>query len=108
MNDGRSGFVVRRGQFVSGMYGLEKFSHLEDKIYRTVEQFKRERQERLSLEQEMLALRRELSRLVDENERLDSQVDRLLGERDAIKRKVEAMLQAIEVLDPELAEAAKS
>ena len=28
------------------MNGLEKFSYLEDKIYRTIEQFKRERQER--------------------------------------------------------------
>jgi chromosome segregation ATPase len=93
---------------VSGMYGLEKFSHLEDKIYRTIEQFKREREERLTLEQEMLSLRHDLSRAVAENERLESQVERLLGERDAIKHKVEAMLEAIAVLDPELVEAAKS
>ena len=93
---------------MSGMYGLEKFSHLEDKIYRTIEQFKREREERLTLEQEMLSLRHDLSRAVAENERLESQVERLLGERDAIKHKVEAMLEAIAVLEPELVEAAKS
>ena len=93
---------------MSGMYGLEKFSHLEDKIYRTIEQFKREREERLTLEQEMSSLRRDLSRAVAENERLESQVERLLGERDAIKHKVEAMLEAIAVLEPELVEAAKS
>jgi chromosome segregation ATPase len=90
------------------MYGLEKFSHLEDKIYRSIEQFKRERQERTTLEQEMLALRREVGRLTDERERLESQVDRLLTERDAIKNRVESMLEAIELLDPEVAEAAKS
>ena len=90
------------------MYGLEKFSHLEDKIYRTIEQFKREREERLTLEQEMSGLKRDVSRLVAEKERLESQVERLLGERDAIKQKVEAMLEAIALLEPELTEAAKS
>ena len=92
---------------VSGIYGLEKFSHLEDKIYRTIEQFKRERQERESLEREVLSLRRELSQLTDEKERLEIQVERLLGERDTIKLKVEAMLDAIAVIEPEPAEAKK-
>src|SRR5687767_8745993 len=80
-----------KGESVSGIYGLEKFSHLEDKIYRTIEQFKRERQERESLEREVLSLRRELSQLTDEKERLEIQVERLLSERDTIKLKVEAM-----------------
>jgi chromosome segregation ATPase len=92
---------------VSGIYGLEKFSYLEDKIYRTIEQFKRERQERESLEREVLSLRRELSQLNDEKERLELQVERLLGERDTIKLKVEAMLDAVSVLDLESPEAAK-
>jgi chromosome segregation ATPase len=92
---------------VSGIYGLEKFSHLEDKIYRTIEQFKRERQERESLEREVLSLRRELSQVSDEKERLELQVERLQNERDTIKLKVEAMLDAIAVLDLEPAEAAK-
>ena len=92
---------------MSGIYGLEKFSHLEDKIYRTIEQFKRERQERESLEREVLSLRREMSQLSDEKERLALQVERLLNERDTIKLKVEAMLDAIAVLDLEPAEAAK-
>jgi len=86
---------------VSGIYGLEKFSHLEDKIYRTIEQFKRERQERETLEREVLSLRREMSRISDDKERLEQQVERLLSERDAIKLKVEGMLDAIAGLDPE-------
>jgi chromosome segregation ATPase len=90
---------------VSGIYGLEKFSHLEDKIYRTIEQFKRERQEREALEREVLSLRREMSRASDDKGRLEQQVERLLTERDAIKLKVEGMLDAIAVLD---ADAAKS
>jgi chromosome segregation ATPase len=86
---------------VSAIYGLEKFSHLEDKIYRTIEQFKRERQEREALEREVQNLRRELSRATDDKERLESQVERLLTERDAIKLKVEGMLDAIAILDAE-------
>ena len=95
------------GEFVSGIYGLEKFSHLEDKIYRTIEQFKRERQERESLEREVLSLRREVSRANDDKDRLESQVERLLTERDAIKLKVEGMLDAIAMLDMEAVEALK-
>jgi chromosome segregation ATPase len=96
-----------KGASVSGIYGLEKFSHLEDKIYRTIEQFKRERQEREALEREVLSLRRELSQVADEKERLELQVERLLGERDTIKLKVEAMLDAIAMLDLEPVEAKK-
>ena len=93
---------------MSGTYGLEKFAHLEDKIYRTVEQFKREREERQVLEQEMLILRGDLGRLTEDNARLESQVERLFSERDVIRRKVETMLDAIALLDPALAETAKS
>jgi len=92
---------------VSGIYGLEKFSHLEDKIYRTIEQFKRERQEREALEREVLTLRCELSRSSDVKQRLELHVERLLTERDAIKLKVEGMLDAIAVLEVDAAEAAK-
>ena len=88
---------------MSGIYGLEKFSHLEDKIYRTIEQFKRERQEREALEREVVTLRREVSRASDDKERLEQQIDRLLTERDAIKLKVEGMLDAIAILDVETA-----
>lgn len=89
---------------MSGMYGLEKFANLEDKIYRTIEQFKRERQLRESLEREVLGLRREVSQLNEEKERLEIQVERLLSERDTIRLKVEAMLDAIAMLDLETSE----
>jgi len=86
---------------VSAIYGLEKFSHLEDKIYRTIEQFKRERQEREALEREVVSLRHEMSRVSDDKQRLERQVEHLLTERDAIKVKVEGMLDAITVLEVE-------
>lgn len=87
-----------------GLTGLEKFSHLEDKIYRTIELTKTLRQEKESLEREVAATRRELGTLLDEKERLETQVERLLSERDAIRLKVEAMLDAIAALDPEAVE----
>jgi chromosome segregation ATPase len=93
---------------VSGIYGLEKFSHLEDKIYRTIERFKRERQERETLEREVAKLRRELTRATDDKQRLEEQVERLLTERDAIKQKVEGMLEAISVLEVEAAKSGSS
>jgi predicted nuclease with TOPRIM domain len=87
-----------------GLTGLEKFSHLEDKIYRTIELTKTLRQEKETLERELAAVRRELGSLLDEKDRLETQVERLLSERDTIRMKVEAMLDAIAVLDPEAAE----
>ncbi|HEV2802156.1 MAG TPA: hypothetical protein VGW12_16910 [Pyrinomonadaceae bacterium] len=90
-----------------GLTGLEKFSHLEDKIYRTIELTKTLRQEKETLEREVAATRRELGNLLDEKERLESQVERLLSERDMIRMKVEAMLDAVAVLDPEMAEAVR-
>ncbi len=87
-----------------GLTGLEKFSHLEDKIYRTIELTKSLRQEKEILERELTTMRRELGGLLDEKERLETQVERLLSERDAIRLKVEAMLDAIAVLDPEAVE----
>ena len=87
-----------------GLTGLEKFSHLEDKIYRTIELTKALRQEKEALERELSAVRRELGSLLDEKDRLESQVERLLSERDTIRLKVEAMLDAIAVLDPEMVE----
>jgi chromosome segregation ATPase len=88
-----------------GLTGLEKFSHLEDKIYRTIELTKTLRQEKDGLEREVVATRRELGLLLEEKDRLETQVERLLAERDTIRLKVEAMLDAIAVLDPEMVEA---
>ncbi len=87
-----------------GLTGLEKFSHLEDKIYRTIELTKTLRQDKEALEREVATVRRELGTLLDEKDRLETQVERLLSERDTIRMKVEAMLDAIAVLDPEAAE----
>lgn len=84
--------------------GLEKFSHLEDKIYRTIELTKALRQEKEGLEKELSLIRRNRGSAPYEQQRLEKQVEALLAERDLIRAKVEAMLDAVAALDPELAE----
>lgn len=83
------------------MNGLEKFSHLEDKIYRTIELTKALRQEKEDLERELATLR---SRSGDREE-LISEIDRLLNEREAIRLKVQTLLDRVIAIDPEIAEA---
>jgi uncharacterized coiled-coil DUF342 family protein len=82
---------------------MEKFNHLEDKLYRIVEQIKTIRQEKEALEREVASLRRDLISHVEENDRLNQRIHQMLNERDTIKVKVEAMLDAIALVEPELA-----
>ena len=85
--------------------GLEKFSHLEDKIYRTIELTKSLRQEKESLEKELSLMRRNRGGSIPlEQQRLEQQVEVLLAERDVIRAKVETMLDAVAALDPDIAE----
>ena len=81
--------------------GLEKFSHLEDKIYRTIELTKALRQEKDDLERQLASARG----AGGNREELLAQVEHLLAERDAIRTKVQAMLDAIAAADPEVVEA---
>jgi FtsZ-binding cell division protein ZapB len=83
------------------MNGLEKFSHLEDKIYRTIELAKTLRQEKDDLERQLATVRG----LGGDKQQLVAQIERLLAEREAVRTKVQAMLDAVAAADPELAEA---
>ncbi len=92
---------------MSALSGLEKFSHLEDKIYRTIEHCKALKIEKERLEVDVVHLRREVAGMNEEKERLQAQLERLYSERDTIKLKVEAMLDAIAVLENEVEAARK-
>src|SRR4026209_664527 len=91
-------------QKMVGLSALEKFSHLEDKIYRTIELTKTLRQEKENLEKKLSLIHRDMGNVLNEKERLESQVEKLLAERETIRMKVEAMLDAVAALDPEMAE----
>ncbi len=90
---------------MNGLTGMEKFSHLEDKIYLTIEFAKKMREENERLEKELVALRRGSLTLESEKQRLEEKVEGLLTERDAIQLKVEAMLDAMTIIDTEVATA---
>jgi chromosome segregation ATPase len=90
---------------MNGLSGMEKFSHLEDKIYLTIEFAKKMREEKEKLENEISSLRQEVGGLVDEKTRLEEKVEDLLSERDAIQLKVEAMLDAMTIIEPDVADA---
>ena len=90
---------------MNGLSGMEKFSHLEDKIYLTIEFAKKMRGEKEKIEREMKSLRHEVGNLLAEKSRLEEKVEDLLSERDAIQLKVEAMLDAMTILDSDVADA---
>lgn len=81
--------------------GLEKFSHLEDKIYRTIELTKTLRQEKEELERQLANFRN----LGGDENQLIAHVERLTAERELIRTKVSKILDAIAAADPEIAEA---
>jgi len=90
---------------MNGMSGLEKFSHLEDKIYLTVELVKKLKEDNTRLESEVKTLRAELAELASGATDGGEKIAELLGEREAIQEKVDAMLDALSQLDPEIAAA---
>jgi len=90
---------------MSGISGMERFSHLEDKIYLTIELAKKLREEKEKIESEVSSLRRQVAALSDERDRLESKLGSLMSERDAIQLKVEAMLDAMTLIDADVAEA---
>ena len=88
-----------------GLSGLEKFSHLEDKIYLTIEFAKKMRAEKDEIEREVVTLRQNASRIEAENKEMEEKIATLLSERDSIQLKVEAMLDAMTLIDADVAEA---
>jgi chromosome segregation ATPase len=81
--------------------GLDKFSHLEDKIRLAVEMCKSLRQEKEALERQLEQLQTRLSELDDDRARLHGQIEIMQIDRESMKRKVEEMLNAIAALEME-------
>jgi chromosome segregation ATPase len=81
--------------------GLDKFSHLEDKIRLAVEMCKSLRQEKEALERQLEQLQTRLSELDDDRTRLHGQIEIMQIDRESMKRKVEEMLNAIAALEME-------
>jgi len=90
---------------MNALTGMEKFSHLEDKIYLTIEYAKKMRDEKERLEREAGDLKRETAEAIADKRAAEEKLSFLLSERDSINLKVEAMLDAITMIDADVAEA---
>ncbi len=90
---------------MNALTGMEKFSHLEDKIYLTIEYAKKMRDEKDRLELEASTLKRDTADAIAEKMVMEEKLAVLLSERDSIQLKVEAMLDAITMIDSDVAEA---
>ena len=90
---------------MNALTGMEKFSHLEDKIYLTIEFAKKMRDEKERLEKEAVSLRRDAANALADKIELEEKLAGLLSERDSIQLKVEAMLDAMTMIDSDVAEA---
>ena len=90
---------------MNALTGMEKFSHLEDKIYLTIEYAKKMRDEKEKLEKEAVALRSDAANAIADKKTAEEKLTDLLSERDSIQLKVEAMLDAMTMIDSDVAEA---
>lgn len=78
--------------------GLEKFTDLENKVYRAIELFKAARLQKEALEKELLKVKAQLEESRKENEQLKEQMIEHKSERELVREKVESLLQNLETL----------
>ncbi|MFN8008011.1 MAG: hypothetical protein U0V70_13495 [Terriglobia bacterium] len=78
--------------------GLEKFTDLENKVYRAIELFKAARVQKEALEKELLKIKTQLEEARKENEKLQKLMADNQNERAQVKEKVESILQSLDAL----------
>ena len=78
--------------------GLEKFTDLENKVYRAIELFKAVKLQKETLEKEVLKLKSLLDQAQADGERLKQESIELKKERDLVKGKVETILKDLDSL----------
>ena len=79
--------------------GLERFSHLEDKIFRLVEEFKAVRRQNETLHAENQKLRDEIGALQGNEGKVQEDLVQLQKERAELKERVEKALKLIASLE---------
>jgi len=79
--------------------GLERFSHLEDRIYRTVEAFKTIRTENEALAAENQRLNAEVDALHRDQTAGQTSLAQLQKEREALRERVEKALSLLAALE---------
>ncbi len=79
--------------------GLERFSHLEDKIFRVVEAFKTIRKENESLQSENQKLKTDIEALRHNEAGFNQNIAQLQKEREALRERVEKALGLLATLE---------
>jgi FtsZ-binding cell division protein ZapB len=79
--------------------GLERFSHLEDKIYRVVDAFNAIRRENETLRVENQRLKNENDQLQRNSASYSDNMNQLLKEREALRERVEKALGLLATLE---------
>ena len=79
--------------------GLERFGHLEDKIFRVVEAFKTIRKENETLRQENSKLRADVETLREKDSAHNDNLAHLQKEREELRERVEKALSLLATLE---------
>jgi cell division septum initiation protein DivIVA len=79
--------------------GLERFGHLEDKIFRMVEEFKAIRKENETFQTENAQLKAQIGALRDHESSAREAVEQLQKEREELRQRVEKALTLLATLE---------
>ena len=77
---------------------LDKFTELENKVFRVVELFRAVKLQKESLEKDVLKIKSQLEQAQTENDRLHAELQEHQKEKDLVRDKVESILQNLEKL----------
>jgi uncharacterized protein involved in exopolysaccharide biosynthesis len=77
---------------------VDEFQALEQKVLRTVEMIKKEREARAAAEAEVAELRQKLAEQSNTSSSAQAELDTMQREREAVRQRVEKMLQQMDEL----------
>jgi hypothetical protein len=83
----------------SELTGLERFAHLEDKIFRLVEEFKAVRKDNDLLRAENMQLKEQLGTLQNTESTVKDNLTRYQKEREELRDRVEKALTLLSAVD---------
>lgn len=78
---------------------LERFSHLEDKLFRMIEEFKITRKEKETLLAENAQLKSQITELRDHESAVQNELAQFQKEREALRERVEKALSLIATME---------
>jgi cell division septum initiation protein DivIVA len=79
--------------------GLERFGHLEDRIFRMVEEFKAVRKDNENLRNENARLKEQLGEFQNNESKAQGNLARYEKEREELRERVEKALDLLSTLD---------